>query len=137
MTKLAELKKEHRRKVDSGTSTEITLSLPPDTHLGVPANPDRWERRNGRVVATYTRTELAWAVVLELSRQLSELDNRLERGKQLLKEVDESEAEALHQHWDALDAERKRLALLQDEIMVNDLGTRWISLGIVPNVERI
>jgi len=120
MTKLAELKEEHRRKVDSGT--EITLSLPPDTHLGVSANPERWERRNGRVVATYTRTELAWAVVLELSRQLSELDNRLERGKQLLKEADESKAEALQEHWDALDAERKRLALLQDEIMVKELG---------------
>lgn len=120
MTKLAELKEEHRRKVDSGT--EITLSLPPDTHLSVPANPERWERRNGRVVATYTRTELAWAVVLELSRQLSELDNRLERGKRLLKEADESEAEALQEHWDALNAERKRLALLQDEIMVNELG---------------
>lgn len=39
----------------------ITLSLPIDTPLPVPAS--RWRRcRSGRIEATYTLEELAWAL---------------------------------------------------------------------------
>ncbi len=54
-----------------GASWEtVTLSLPADTPLAVPNDPDRWERTaGGRILATYTRDELRVAVALALDRQ--------------------------------------------------------------------
>jgi hypothetical protein len=86
----------------------ITLSLPGDSPLAVPDDPHRWERRDERIVATYTREELAVAVGLALERKRGMLEARLERGRQVLQAAtgcDDAEAEGLLAHWDALSAE--------------------------------
>lgn len=90
-----------------GTSWKtITLSLPGDTLLGVPAG--RWERRDGRIVATYSRAELQAAVALALEQRRHDLETRLERGLEVLAEAtgcQDDEAGRLLMHWDALNAE--------------------------------
>jgi hypothetical protein len=86
----------------------VTLSLPGDTPLAVPADPARWERRNGCIVATYTREELRLAVGLALEQKRAELETRLERGLEMLARAagrDAEEIERLLAHWEALDAE--------------------------------
>jgi len=88
----------------------VTLSLPGDTSLGVPAG--RWERRDGRIVATYNRAELRAAVSLALEQRRDELVTRLERGLEVLAAAtgcDDAEAERLLAHWDALNAEYDRV----------------------------
>jgi hypothetical protein len=105
-----------------GEWEEITLSLPGDTPLAVPADEARWERRNGRIVATYERHELAWAVVQELNRRLSELEGRLRRGRDVITEAEESEIGELREHWDALADDYARFMHLQNEIMLDELG---------------
>lgn len=86
----------------------VTLSLPGDTPLAVPADPARWERRNGCIVATYTREELRLAVGLALEQKRAALEVRLARGLEMLARAagdDAEEIERLLAHWEALDAE--------------------------------
>lgn len=88
--------------------TTITLSLPADTSLGVSNDPTRWERRNGHIVAAYTREELAVAVGLALAKKREVLEARLARGLEVMRAAtgrDDTEAERLLAHWDALNAE--------------------------------
>jgi hypothetical protein len=73
----------HPGEADATWKT-ITLSLPGDTPLAVPADPARWERRNGCIVATYTREELRLAVGLALEQKRAALEARLERGLEML-----------------------------------------------------
>ena len=56
----------------------ITLSLPADTTLAVPADPARWQRQDGRILATYTPEELTLSVKLALEEKRQELETRLE-----------------------------------------------------------
>ena len=109
MPTLAELKAQHRHKIDDPTTRPapwhaITLSLPADTPTPVPVG--RWERQGDRIVATYTRQELALAVVLALQHVRHDLEARLERGLDLLSAAtgDDVEAHRLLAHWDALNA---------------------------------
>ena len=86
----------------------IALSLPPDTPLAVPAHPARWQRRDGRTLATYTREELALAVRLALEEQRRDLEARLEWALELLAAstgCDDAQAERLLAHWETLNAE--------------------------------
>jgi hypothetical protein len=86
----------------------VTLSLPGDTPLAVPADPARWERRDGHIVATYTREELRLAAALALEQKRVALEARLARGLEVLVRVasrDTEEIERLLTHWEALDAE--------------------------------
>jgi hypothetical protein len=86
----------------------ITLSLPGNTAMAVPADPERWEQRSGRVVATYTRGELEQAVRLALEQKRVALRARMERGLEVLEAAtgcDDGEAERLLEHWGKLDAE--------------------------------
>ena len=90
------------------TWQSVTLSLPDDTPLPVPDDPTRWERRNGRIIATYTRDELGTAVGLALEQKRAGLEARLERGLEVLAAATgcpDAEAERLLAHWDALDAD--------------------------------
>jgi hypothetical protein len=91
-----------------GTWQTVTLSLPGDTSLAVPADPARWERRDGCIVATYTREELRLAVGLALEQERAALEARLERGLEMLAQAAGRDAEEIEQmlaHWEALDAE--------------------------------
>lgn len=83
----------------------ITLSLPGDTEMPVPAG--RWERRDERIIATYTREELAWAMGLMLEMERCRLEARLERGLEMLEATtgDDARAEHLLKHWDTLNEE--------------------------------
>jgi len=86
----------------------ITLSLPDDTPLPVPGDPTCWERRNGRIVATYTRDELRAAVGLALEQKRAGLEARLEHGLAVMEAATgcaDAEAGRLLAHWDALDLE--------------------------------
>ncbi len=86
----------------------ITLSLPGDTSMAAPGDPDRWERRDGRIVASYTREELTLAVWLALDQKREWLEDRLTRGMAVLQAATgqgEDEAERLLAHWDALTVE--------------------------------
>jgi hypothetical protein len=83
----------------------VALSLPADTPLAVPSDPARWERRNGRIVASYTWEELRVAVGLALEQKREALETRLERGLDLMRAAagcDDAEAERLLEHWDSL-----------------------------------
>lgn len=96
--------------VDPSAPWKTTLSLPGDTPLGVPAG--NWERREGRIVATYTRQELIDAVGLALEQKRAALEGRLERGLAVLADAtgcDDEEAERLLAHWDGLNAEYGRV----------------------------
>ena len=110
---LTELKARHRREMGDISAPApaplwqtITLSLPADTKIAVPTG--RWEQRDGRIVATYTREELTWAVALALGERQRRLEARLEA---LLAEMeaatgcDDAEAERLLARWDAVEAE--------------------------------
>ena len=85
----------------------ITLSLPADTALAVPADPRRWQRRDGLIIATYTREELTWAILLALEQKLRDLEARLEWKLETLAAAtgcDAAEADQLLADWDALNA---------------------------------
>ncbi len=118
MATLAELKAQHRRGTgDASTPLAraptwemLTLSLPADTSLGVPDG--RWERRDGRIAATYNRAELRAAVALALEQRRHDLEARLEHGLEVLAAAtgcDDAEAERLLAYWDALNAEYDRV----------------------------
>jgi len=117
MATLVELKARHRRETgDASTPAQvptwemITLSLPGDTPLGVPDG--RWERRDGRIVATYTRDELKLAVGLALEQKHAELEARLAQGLEVLAAAtgcDDDEAKRLIEHWDTLIVEYDRI----------------------------
>ena len=86
----------------------ITLSLPADTTLAVPADPARWQRQDGRILATYTPEELTLSVQLALEEKRHHLQTRLERELDVLAAstgCDDAEAERLLARWDALNAE--------------------------------
>ncbi|MCP4542456.1 MAG: hypothetical protein GY832_35480 [Chloroflexi bacterium] len=86
----------------------ITLFLPADTSLAVPSDPTRWERRNGHIIATYARKELAVAVGLALGQKREMLETRLSRGLQVMRAAtgcDDAKSDRLLAHWDALNAE--------------------------------
>ncbi len=90
------------------TTTTITLSLPADTSLAVPDDPDRWERRDGHIIAAYTREELAVTVGLALEQKREMLETRLARGLAIMEAAtgcNAAEAGRMLAHWDALNAE--------------------------------
>lgn len=120
MPMLVELKAKYRREIEDVPSAlspakdaaeeTITLSLPADTSLGVPAG--RWERRGGFVVATYTREELRLAVGLALEGKRVALEVRMACGLEMLRAATgcaDAEAERLLAHWDTLNAEYDRV----------------------------
>jgi hypothetical protein len=101
----------------------IALSLPPDSPLAVPKG--QWERRNGHIVATYTREELKLAVGMALWQQRAELETRLRRGlERLATASDSAEADQLLAHWDALNAAYDRVVAT-----IRDLGLEAIGDG--------
>jgi hypothetical protein len=84
----------------------ITLSLPPDTAMPVPVG--RWQRHEGRILATYTPAELGLAIELALEWKLADLEARLEYHLEVLAAAtgcDDAQAERLLAYWQALDAE--------------------------------
>lgn len=84
----------------------ITLSLPADTTMPVPAG--HWQRQDGRILATYTPEELTLSVKLALEEKRRHLQTRLERELDVLAAstgCDDAEAERLLARWDALNAE--------------------------------
>ena len=87
----------------------VTLSLPGNTPLAVPADPERWERdADGCIIATYTRDELKTAVALVLEQRRHRLEQRLERGLAMMREAtgcDDAEVERLLAPWLKLNAE--------------------------------
>jgi len=90
----------------------ITLSLPADTPLATPGDPDRWEQHGGRIIATYTREELKLAVGLALGQKRAALEARLERGLAVMETATGctgAEIEKLLQHWEALNEEYDRM----------------------------
>ena len=107
----------------------VTLSLPADTSLGVPEDPERWKRRNGRIVATYTRDELTWAVILALRVQKAKLEDQLECGLNILERatgcVDDAEAERLRAHWDAVSVQYHHLSAQLAEVM-EEITDEWV-----------
>ena len=101
----------------------ITLSLPPDSSLAAPKG--QWERRNGHIVATYTREELKLAVGVVFWQQRAELEARLQRGLEMLATAgDSAEADPLLAHWDALNAAYDRAVAT-----IRDLGLESIRDG--------
>jgi hypothetical protein len=94
----------------------ITLSLLPDSPLAVPAG--RWERRDGHIVATYTREELKLAVGVALRQRRSELEARLQRELERLAVAgDGADADRMLADWDALSAAYDRVVAT-----IRDLG---------------
>lgn len=88
--------------------TTVTLSLPADTSLGIPNDPARWERRNGHIIATYTRKELVVVVGLALEHKRERLEARLARGLEVMRAAtgcDGVEANRLLAHWNILNTE--------------------------------
>ena len=99
----------------------LTLSLPGDTPLAVPAG--RWERRDGHIVATYDRAELRDAVGLALEQRRHGLEVRLARGLEVLAAAtgcEDERAERLLAHWDVLSAEYDRVTAVLEEITHQD-----------------
>ena len=95
-------------KTPGATWDTITLSLPADTTLAVPADPARWQRQDGRILATYTPAELDLAMELALEWKLPDLEARLEYHLEVLAAAtgcDDAQAERLLAYWQALDAE--------------------------------
>jgi hypothetical protein len=96
----------------------ISLSLPADTHLATPGDPDRWEQQDGRIIATYTPEELGLAVGLALEQKRAALEVRLERGLAVMEAATgctDARAERLLRHWQALNDEYSRvLARIQE-----------------------
>jgi hypothetical protein len=85
---------------------DITLSLPPDTAMPVPAG--QWQRQDGRILATYTPAQLDLAMELALEWKLADLEARLEYYLDVLAAAtgcDGAQAERLLAYWQALDAE--------------------------------
>jgi hypothetical protein len=108
-----------RWSADAAESELITLSLPGDTALGVPADRDRWQRREDRIIAAYTRQELAWALALAFELKLAGLEDRLEHGLGVLAAhtgCAEAKARQLMQHWRALHADYARFSKRQATI---------------------
>ena len=96
---------EAQAKAHSTPWDTITLSLPPDTPLPVPAA--RWQRQDGRFLATYTPAELSLAVALSLEQELADLEARLEYYLGALAAAtgcDDAQAERLLARCDALNA---------------------------------
>ena len=84
----------------------ITLSLPPDTTMPVPAG--QWQRQDGRILATYTPEELTLSVQLALEEKRHHLQTRLERELDVLAAstgCDDAEADQLLAYWETLNAE--------------------------------
>jgi len=105
-----------RLTADAKERELITLSLPGDTTLAVPADRDRWQRREDRIIAAYTRQELAWALALAFEIELDNLEDRLEHGLGVLAAhtgCAEAEAQRLMQHWRALHDDYARFSSLQ------------------------
>ena len=99
----------------------ITLSLPPDSSLGVPTG--QWGRRNGHIVATYTREELKMAIGVALWQQRADLEARLQRGLELLATAgDSAEADPLLAHWDALNAAYDRAVATSRDLGLESIG---------------
>jgi hypothetical protein len=137
MLMLVELKAKYRREVEDVPSAlppakdtaeeTITLSLPADTLLGVPAG--RWERQGDRVVATYTREELRLAVGLALEGKRVALEVRVARGLEMLRAATgcaDAEAERLLAHWDTLNAEYDRVMAGIKAIDLDMLGKQRV-----------
>ena len=98
--------------IEKSSWETITLSLPADTPLAVPADPERWKQHGGRIVATYTREELEQAVKLALEQKRAALEARLERGLEILAQAsgcDDTKAEWLLARWDTIVAEYGRV----------------------------
>ena len=90
----------------SATWDTITLSLPPDTTMPVPAG--QWQRQDARILATYTPEELTLSVKLALEEKRRHLQTRLERELDVLAAstgCDDTQADQLLAYWDALNAE--------------------------------
>jgi len=84
----------------------ITLSLPPDTTMPVPAG--RWQRHDGRILATYTRQELTLSITFALEQISADLETRLEWWLDILAAstgCDQAQADQLLARWDALNTE--------------------------------
>ncbi len=95
-------------KTPGATWDTITLSLPADTTLAVPADSARWERQDARILATYTPEELTLSVKLALEEKRRHLQTRLERELDVLAAAtgcDDTQADQLLAYWDALNAE--------------------------------
>ena len=71
--------------------------------MPVPAG--RWQRRDGRILATYTPAELSLSVALSLEQEMADLEARLEYYLDVLAAstgCDHAQAERLLARWDAL-----------------------------------
>jgi len=93
---------EQTRAQDAPWDT-ITLSLPSDTAMPVPAG--QLQHHDGRILATYTPDELDLAVELALEWELADLETRLEWWLHILAAstgCDDAQAERLLARWDAL-----------------------------------
>jgi len=97
---------ETQARAQGTTWKTITLSLPPDTAVPVPAG--QWQRQDGRILATYTPEELTLSVKLALEEKRRHLQTRLERELDALAAAtgcDDTQADQLLAYWDALNAE--------------------------------
>jgi hypothetical protein len=97
---------ETQARAQGTTWKTITLSLPSDTAMPVPAG--QWQRQDGRILATYTPEELTLSVQLALEEKRHHLQTRLERELDVLAAstgCDNTQADQLLACWDALNAE--------------------------------
>jgi len=97
---------EAQARAQGTTWKTITLSLPSDTALPVPAA--RWQHQAGRILATYTPEELTLSVKLALEEKQHDLEARLEWWLDVLAAAtgcDDAETDHLFARWSALNTE--------------------------------
>jgi len=83
-------------------SMRITFSIPRDSQL--PTIDGQWTREDdGTITAWYTRPQLCEAVLAGLAIEIGQMQERLERGEQMIADAkqrgDEQEVTALERHW--------------------------------------
>jgi len=74
----------------------------------MPVPAARWQRHEGRILATYTRQELTLSITLALEQMSAGLEARLEWWLDILAAstgCDDAQSDQLLARWDALNAE--------------------------------
>jgi hypothetical protein len=97
---------------EDGKQIYVTLLLPEDSPM--PTIDGQWKRReDGNIEASYTRYQLRQAVWAGLVIKIGQVEDRLERGEQMIREAQEAgereRAEELGRHYAALLEEIARL----------------------------
>ena len=97
----------------------------------------RWRRLpDGRISGTYTRRELAWALMLMMDRARRELEARLERGMRMIRDhqQDDDLYQRLLRQWDKL-IDRHQAILDGLPVVAEELNKIELQAGSAPEME--